>query len=370
MSDIKARMQLLIETLSEGLHERDEHMAVALLAALAGLNVFLLGPPGTAKSLLARRLKSAFADCQESSKYFEYLMQKFSTPDELFGPVSIEALREDRYERKTEGFLPSAHFAFLDEIWKSGPGILNTLLTLINEKLFRNGTKTEKVPLKALIAASNETPQSGQGLEALYDRFVVRMYVPPMQKRENFERLLQSAAIESDVDCKDKCVTLEEIAKWRKEIYGVKLSAETLWVIRTIRAEIGKTTEEGSAGIYVSERRWKQATYLLKAAAFFCGRDETNLSDSLLLRHCLWTTVENKDTVMAIVENVVRFSGLVVEMIFEKMVVNQSDVVKRKEKLDKEIRKELFHNKTEHVNRCTGWENLLCMHGHVFESSF
>ena len=176
MANSKERIANIIENLNDGIHEREETIAVAFLAALSDQNVFLFGPPGTAKSLIARRLSHAF----ETNSYFEYLMHRFSTPEEVFGPVSITELKKDKFVRKTEGFLPQADFAFLDEIWKSSPAILNTLLTIINEKLFRNGTEVETAPLKALIVASNETPPPGQGLEALYDRFLVRLNVPPM----------------------------------------------------------------------------------------------------------------------------------------------------------------------------------------------
>ena len=169
------RIHDLLKQLSAGMHEREQIIAIALLGAIAGHNTFLYGPPGTAKSLISRRLAAAF----KSKSYFECLMNRFSTPEEVFGPVSIKELKEDRYVRKTEGYLPTAEFAFLDEIWKSSPAILNNLLTIINEHLFKNGSERVKVPLKSLVVASNEVPPENQGLDALYDRFIIScMFLP------------------------------------------------------------------------------------------------------------------------------------------------------------------------------------------------
>ena len=332
---IKKRMEELAAALSEDLHERREHAAVILLAALAGQNTFLLGPPGTAKSLLARRLASVFAD--SNGRYFEYLMQKFSTPEDIFGPVSIAALKGDEYKRNSNGFLPTAEFAFLDEIWKSGPAILNTLLTIINEKKFRNGAKMENVPLKTLIAASNETPPEGQGLEALYDRFIVRLYAPPIAGEDEFDKFLHSASVPDKADCGDIVVKPEEWEKWRKGMRKVELSAETMQIIHAIRLQLAKETKK-ELKVYVSDRRWKKAAELLRAAAFFCGRQKTNLADTLLLRHCLWTTNKNRKAVFAVVDNAVRASGFATEL-------SSMDIAAEKEHLEKEIQKELFYTK-------------------------
>ena len=328
----KERMTKIIGRLNEGIHEREEPIAVAFLAALSDQNVFLFGPPGTAKSLIARRLSHAF----ETNGYFEYLMHRFSTPEDVFGPVSITELKRDNFLRKTKGFLPQADFAFLDEIWKSSPAILNTLLTIINEKLFRNGTEVEPAPLKALIAASNETPPPGQGLDALYDRFLVRLNVPPMASKENFERLLNAQPTRAELKLPDGlAIQHAEWEKWCEEIHKVKLSEETQNIIHDIRLSFEEKGEE--LDVYVSDRRWQKSAILLKAAAFFCGRTETNLVDTLLLRHCLWTTKENCEEIRKIVEDAVRNCGF-------ETGIDIRRIDDQKDDLEKEINEELFHS--------------------------
>ena len=330
VENLKERIAKIIEVLNVGIHEREETIAVSFLAALSNQNVFLFGPPGTAKSLIARRLSYAF----ETNSYFEYLMHRFSTPEEVFGPVSITELKQDNFLRKTEGFLPQSDFAFLDEIWKSSPAILNTLLTIINEKLFRNGTEVEPAPLKALIAASNETPPSGQGLEALYDRFLVRLNVVPMEGTESFESLLKFQPTSAEFELPDGlAIEHKEWEKWCNDIHSIKLSEETLNIIHDIRLSFEEKGKE--LDVYVSDRRWQRAAILLKAAAFFCDRAETNLVDTLLLRHCLWTTKDNYTEVVKIVEDAVRNHGFGTEL-------SLHEIDSKKEDLENEIKKTFY----------------------------
>ena len=227
----------------------------------------------------------------------------------------------------------------MDEIWKSSPSILNTLLTIINEKLFRNGTDVETAPLKALIAASNETPPPMQGLEALYDRFLVRLNVPPMAQTGNFERLLNAQPTRAELELPDGLVVRhDEWERWRNESQSVKLSKETLNVIRDIRLAFEEKEEGKKLDVYVSDRRWQRAAMLLKTSAYFCGRKETNLVDTLVLRHCLWTTKENRAEVVKIVENAVRNCGF-------ETGVNLWGIDDDKEDLEQEINNELYHSK-------------------------
>ena len=173
---IKQKIETILSEINKGLVGRKDATKAALLTMLCGENLVLIGPPGTAKSMVARRI----ADCIESdddNKYFEYLLTKFSTPEEIFGPLSISELKADRFKRNTNGYLPSAKVAFLDEIFKSSSSILNSLLTILNERIFHNGSTPQKVPLLSLVSASNELPVGEEELAALYDRFLVRIFV-------------------------------------------------------------------------------------------------------------------------------------------------------------------------------------------------
>ena len=173
----RARWRALVAQLEQGLLERDTAVRLALLAALAGEHVLLIGPPGTAKSELARRLHRAFG----GARYFERLLTRFSTPEELFGPLSLKALEHDRYERLVDGYLPTASIAFLDEVFKANSAILNALLTLLNEREFDNGSGRVRVPLLSVVGASNEVP-ADEALRAFFDRFLVRLPVAPVSE--------------------------------------------------------------------------------------------------------------------------------------------------------------------------------------------
>ena len=330
---MKERFKLLLRDMNRGIYEKETEISLSLLAALAGESVILLGPPGVAKSMVARQLKTAFKDARS----FEYLMSRFSTPDEIFGPVSIQKLKtSDTYERVVDGYLPTADVVFLDEIWKAGPAIQNTLLTVINEKIFRNGNREMHLPLKLLVAASNELPAKGEGLEALWDRFVIRIESRPIKMEKNFRAMLlevksslevkseerrvkkQSSTAEGKVNSTDLfedtisdeqigadvSISPAEYAEWSQAIDKIGVKEEVLDAISRIRKALRAVNVDEAAerrNIYVSDRRWKNIVRLLRTSAFMQDREEVDICDLLPIYHCLWQEPEERDAIRSIV---------------------------------------------------------------------
>ena len=281
-------VRTLLQEIGKGLYEKDHLLALGLLCAISGESFFLLGMPGTAKSEVSRRLKLVFKDATS----FEYLMSRFSTPDEIFGPVSIRKLKDaDIYERQIEDYLPDADVVFLDEIWKAGPAIQNSLLTVLNEKIYKNGKTTIKLPMKLLVAASNEIPEAGSGLEALWDRFIVRSISECVKKEDNFYQLMRKTSSDVPQIPDYLLITTDLYANWQKQIQDVTISKDILLYLTQLRKLLAQKDEEDH-NIYISDRRWTKIGKLLRTSAFLNGRKEIIWSDLLLLRHCIWNEVK------------------------------------------------------------------------------
>ncbi|NMF90737.1 AAA family ATPase [Aromatoleum petrolei] len=273
--DLHDRLAGLVAALERGLVERSHVVRLVLLAALAGEHTLLIGPPGTAKSELARRLHLAFRD----GRYFERLLTRFSVPEELFGPLSIQALEQDRYERHTAGFLPDASIAFIDEVFKANSAILNALLTLLNEREFDNGAGRQRCPLISAIGATNEVPED-EVAEAFFDRFLLRVTVVPVSA-EGFAALLggdPSRAWQAPASV--EALGADDLAALDAAAGQVALPAEVTAMFAELRAHLR------AAQVYVSDRRWVKAARLLRIAAASEGRRAVSLWDLLLLPWC------------------------------------------------------------------------------------
>lgn len=270
------RLARLLEALERGLVERRQVLRLSLLAALAGEHTLLIGPPGTAKSALARRIHLAFRD----ARYFERLLTRFTVPEELFGPLSIRALEEDRYERHVTGFLPDAEVAFIDEVFKANSAILNALLTLLNEREFDNGAGRVHCPLISVIGATNQVPED-EVAEAFFDRFLLRVVVGPVSA-EGFDALLglegrcggSGAPPVGGAECDARGLVLAadwqlgagERAALAAAARRVTLPTEVLERLGELRAWLAAESH------YVSDRRWVKIAHLLRIAAASEGR--------------------------------------------------------------------------------------------------
>jgi MoxR-like ATPase len=268
---VHAQLQQLRTGLMTRFPERRDAIDGALAAVLAGEHVLLLGPPGTAKSALVRAIAQAFG-----GSYFERLLTKFSTPEELFGPISLKALEQDRYQRVTAGKLPEAEFAFVDEVFKANSAILNSLLTAMNERLFHNDGAPTQMPLVALFGASNELPE-GKDLEALFDRFLLRFDVQYLLRPSSFRSVL----LAPEPGC-SAALTMAQLRQAQADVARVKVTEETVQALMAIRD--GCRGE----GIVASDRRWKKTLKVVQATAYLAGEAATTPEDLLVLTHALW----------------------------------------------------------------------------------
>ena len=299
---LREKIEKNLEILNSGLVGKEKVMKLGLLSILSGENMILVGPPGTAKSEISRRLREILAD-PDSETYFEYLFTKFTTPEEIFGPLSIKQLQNDKFERNTEGYMPSSRIVFLDEIFKANSSILNTLLTILNERVFHNGLKREKTPLISLIGASNELPFENDELTALYDRFLIRAVVGYVSDDE-IEELLDIKETDMEIPAEIK-FTESDLNEIKNESKKVRVTSGIKRTIMQIRQEYNKIFAEDNHEI-ISDRKLVKMVKLLKVSAYLNGRDKVDFSDLMLLTNCLWNNPENIEKVTKLVLEAVK----------------------------------------------------------------
>lgn len=266
---------------------RDEVIDLIALALVAGEHLFLLGPPGTAKSLVIRQFAQAV-----HGRYFEYMLTRFSEPNEIFGPIDIARLREGTVTTVVTGMLPEAEFAFLDELFNANSAILNNLLTVLNERVYRRGAEIHQLPLLSLFSASNQLPED-DALRALFDRFLLRCQVDNL-KPDNLPRLLTAGWALEQADLPRSTLKAEDLRQLSRRLFQVELRpvldlyAQVILRIRDL-------------GIAFSDRRAVKALKLLAGSALLCGRTVASPADLWVLRY-LWDRVEQIAPLRALVQ--------------------------------------------------------------------
>ncbi len=288
--DTVARLRSdVVEDLKRRFVGRDEVVDLIALAVVAGEHLFLYGPPGTAKSALIRQFASAV-----QGRYFEYLLTRFSEPNEIFGPIDLARLREGAVATVTTGMLPEAEFAFLDELFNANSAILNNLLTVLNERVYRRGAEVHRLPLLSLFSASNHLSDD-EALGALFDRFLLRCHVDHL-RREAMPRLLAAGwALERSAGA-TTTVSAADLRALSRRVHDVDLSgvtepyAEVVFKVRDL-------------GVAISDRRAVKMLKLLAASALLSGRDRANPSDLWVLRY-VWDRVEQVDPLAALINGV------------------------------------------------------------------
>ncbi len=280
----------VVEPLKRRFVGRDEVVDLIALAVTAGEHLFLHGPPGTAKSALIRQFAAAVR-----GSYFEYLLTRFSEPNEVFGPIDLVRLREGTVATVTTGMLPEGEFIFLDELFNANSAILNNLLTVLNERIYRRGAETHKLPLLSLFAASNHLPED-EALRALFDRFLLRCHVDNL-RREEMPRLLTAGwELERAVPL-ESTISSADLRALSAEVYRVALGG----IVERYAEVISKVRD---LGVALTDRRAVKVLKLVAASAVLCGRPEAQVSDFWVLRY-VWDREEQVAPLAALVAGVI-----------------------------------------------------------------
>ncbi len=287
MASVRSRFCAVRDGLRAVFREREDAIECITLAALSGSHSLLVGPPGTAKSALFFGFLASFPDARK----FQTLVTKFGTEDEYFGPVMLSALKDDRWERNLEGRLAGVECAFLDEVFKGSDSVLNTLLSAMNERLY----KGKPIPLRMMVGASNELPED-EILAAVYDRFLLRDIVDYVQADSTWMQLVHSPPVYTP----SVQITLEEWDAARAAAERTPLSPRIVQEMLRIRNELKAN------GLVVSDRRWIALTKVLRAAAWLDDAPEVELDHLGVLKYGLWQKPEDRARVVAVLDTVDR----------------------------------------------------------------
>lgn len=277
--DTGAAIQQIVEELNDRLFERRDHVEALILALLTGENVYVLGPPGTAKSMMTRLLSAAIT----GANYFEIQLDRQTPTEAMFGPIDILGYQNKGvWQRNVEGYAPTAHLAFVDEVGKAGPAVTDPMLTWMLDRLFHNGSPTPMhCPLISCIGASNEELEMPEQA-AFWDRFLIRLIADYVQEPSNFVAMLQN----SGSPTAPTEISLEQLQMMMGAVKDVSIPPGIIDAILELRAELA------SEQIVPSDRRWVKAMPLLQANALIDGRDIVDDDDIAVLRHVLWDMAE------------------------------------------------------------------------------
>lgn len=286
------KLNQVLSYIKESFIGKDEIVDLLGISLIARENAFLLGPPGTAKSAIIRMLSNGIED----GNNFEYLLTRFTEPNEIFGPFDIRKLKDGELITNTEGMMPEASMVFLDEIFNANSAILNSLLMALNERIFRRGKETRKLPALMFVGASNVLPED-ETLNALLDRFLIRVkcdYVNP----DLLESVLTEGwKLQRDDNAPMPTITpaeIKELQRLSKTIDLMPIRKQYVDLIHNLR----------NTGIKISDRRAVKIQNLLVASALICGRTETIISDLWVMKY-IWDTEEQIEILAGIIDGVI-----------------------------------------------------------------
>jgi MoxR-like ATPase len=256
--------------------QRTQEARGLVIATLARAHHLQLGPPGTAKSYLVTTALGLI----EGAKTMKVQLHGYSQMEDMYGPISLKALKEDRYYRITDTYVPWADFVFADEVFKANPTLLQANLWAFNERIFRNDGEIGSIPLISAFFASNEGPEDPT-LQAFDDRIHLRYNVSPI--REASTRLAMFKARLSQVKEPRPVLSIEDIRKSHELVDAVEIPDFVLGALNELAEELARVQ------IVPTDRKFNDALRLIQAAAFFKGRSTATVDDMSILAHMFWS---------------------------------------------------------------------------------
>jgi MoxR-like ATPase len=291
---ISRELTTIANTLEEYFLGKQEIVRLLIISAVAGEHMVIVGPPGTAKSAMIR----LFAQLIQAN-YFEYLLTRFTEPNELFGPVDISAFRQGVYQRRIDGMLPTSEIVFLDEVFKSNSAILNSLLMLLNERTFNNGTQRINVPLISVYGASNEVPND-ESLTAIFDRFLLRVQSNNLDSY-HFNELLLRGLKNEQLRIRGIEKTIHPVLEARQlHLLHAGFDRFLQFTDAFLTQYKGLVFQIRSEGVSFSDRRAIKMLKLFAASAYVDGRQTPDVSDFFILKH-IWNSLDQAEILEEIV---------------------------------------------------------------------